>query len=190
MSGYFKKVIGGITTTVEGMVLTGKEMLKPNSVTVEYPHKSIPVPDTGRYRLHNFYEECIGCNQCANACPVDCIEIKSFKRLDKDVETVHGTHKKRLWVEQFDIDMSKCMFCGLCVWPCPTECLTMTKVFDYSSTDFHDHIYEYATMTPEEIAEKKAELEAFNAEQAAKKAAAAPAAPPAAAPKPPETKAE
>jgi len=183
MAGYVKSIVSGITSTVGGMYLTGKEMIKFKNVTVKYPHESLPVPDTGRYRLHNNFDECIGCNQCANACPVSCIEIKSFKRLDKDVETVKETQKKRLWVEQFDIDMSKCMFCGLCTWPCPTECLTMTKVYDYSATDFHDHIYKFSDHTPALIAEKKSDLEAFNAEQAAKKAAAA-AAPKPEAPKP------
>lgn len=185
--GYFKDIYNGISSTLIGMGLTAREMVQPNHiVTIQYPKESIPVPDTGRYRLHNNIDECIGCNQCANACPVSCIEITSFKRLDKDVETVKETQKKRLWVEQFDIDMSKCMFCGLCTWPCPTECITMTKVYDYSVFDFRDHIYKFSDMTPVQIAEKKAELEAYTAEQAALKATAAAkkAAEAAAAPKP------
>lgn len=175
--GYISDIVRGVKTTLIGLGLTAKEMVQPGHiVTIEYPKKSIPVPDTGRYRLHNHFDDCIGCNQCANACPVSCIEIVSFKRLDKDVETVKETQKKRLWVEKFDIDMSKCMFCGLCTWPCPTECLTMTKVYDYPAFDFRDHIYQFSNHTPAQITEKKAELEAFNAEQAAKKAAAAAAA--------------
>lgn len=177
MAGYFKDIYKGMMTAFGGMALTAREMVKPNgAVTIQYPKESIPVPDIGRYRLHNQFEDCIGCNQCANACPVDCIEIKSFKRLDADVETVKETQKKRLWVEQFDIDMSKCMFCGLCTWPCPTECLTMTKVYDYSAEKFEDHIYAFSTMTPELVSQKKKELEDFTKAEAEKKAAAAAAA--------------
>jgi len=172
--GYFKDIYRGISSTLTGMTLTARELVRPDHiVTIQYPKESIPVPETGRYRLHNNIDECIGCNQCANACPVSCIEIKSFKRMDKDVETVKETQKKRLWVEQFDIDMSKCMFCGLCTWPCPTECLTMTSVYDYSAYDFKEHIFKFSKLTPAEAEQKKAELEAWTAEQAALKAAAA-----------------
>src|SRR3989337_4255038 len=44
--------------------------------TIQYPHEMIPVPDNGRYRLHNEIDDCIVCDKCAKICPVDCIEIK------------------------------------------------------------------------------------------------------------------
>ncbi|MEJ2003551.1 MAG: 4Fe-4S dicluster domain-containing protein [Cyclobacteriaceae bacterium] len=132
--------------------------VKDGLMTVQYPHESIPVPDNGRYRLHNEIDDCIVCDKCAKVCPVDCIEIESIRAVEEFGKTSDGT-SKRIYAARFDIDMGKCCFCGLCTTVCPTECLTMTKTYDFSEYDVDDHIYSFANMTPLEILEKKQELE-------------------------------
>jgi NADH-quinone oxidoreductase subunit I len=132
--------------------------VKDGLMTVQYPHESIPVPDNGRYRLHNEIDDCIVCDKCAKICPVDCIEIESVRAVEEFGKTSDGT-PKRIHAAKFDIDMGKCCFCGLCTTVCPTECLTMTKTYDFSEYDVDDHVYSFATMTPLEILEKKKELE-------------------------------
>lgn len=122
--------------------------------TVQYPHEMIPVPDNGRYRLHNEIDDCIVCDKCAKVCPVDCIDIEPIRATEEIGKTSDGT-PKRIYAARFDIDMAKCCFCGLCTTVCPTECLTMTKVFDFSVTDIDEHTYAFAEMSPAEIAEKK-----------------------------------
>ena len=122
--------------------------------TIQYPHESLPVPDNGRYRLHNEIDDCIVCDKCAKICPVDCIDIEAIRSPEVFGKTSDGT-AKRIFAARFDIDMGKCCFCGLCTTVCPTECLTMTKTFDFSEYEIDDHIYEFATMTPLEILEKK-----------------------------------
>ncbi len=71
----------------------------------EYPEK--PVPVAARYRGFHRYDltTCIACDQCAKACPVDCIYIGK--------ERVTGG--KGFRVTGFAIDYSKCMFCA-CAW--------------------------------------------------------------------------
>jgi NADH-quinone oxidoreductase subunit I len=122
--------------------------------TVQYPYEMQPVPDTGRYRLHNEIDDCIVCDKCAKVCPVDCITIEPIKAVEEFGKTSDGT-SKRIYAATFDIDMGKCCFCGLCTTVCPTECLTMTKVYDFSTYDIRDHNYAFAEMTEAEIAEKK-----------------------------------
>lgn len=141
--------------------------------TVQYPHEMIPVPDNGRYRLHNEIDDCIVCDKCAKICPVDCIEIEPVRAVEEIGKTSDGT-PKRIYAARFDIDMAKCCFCGLCTTVCPTECLTMTKVFDFSVTDIQEHTFAFAEMSPDEIAEKKDILEAY---QKSKTAATPPPAP-------------
>ncbi len=33
----------------------------------------------------------------------------------------------------FDVDLSKCLFCGLCEETCPEGCIVLDPVYDYSS---------------------------------------------------------
>lgn len=137
-------------------------------VTVQYPHESFPVPDNGRYRLHNEIDDCIVCDKCAKICPVDCIDIEPIKAVEEIGKTSDGT-PKRIYAAKFDINLGQCCFCGLCTTVCPTECLTMTKTYDFSEYDVDDHIYSFATMTPLEILEKKQLLEEAEKKKAALK---------------------
>lgn len=128
--------------------------------TIQYPHVILPVPDNGRYRLHNEIDDCIVCDKCAKICPVNCIDIEPVKAIEEIGKTSDGT-SKRIYAARFDIDMGKCCFCGLCTTVCPTECLTMTRVYDFSVTDIREHNFAFAEMTPAEIDEKKKVLEDY-----------------------------
>ncbi|MEO9485061.1 MAG: 4Fe-4S binding protein [Ekhidna sp.] len=130
--------------------------------TVQYPHEQIPVPDHGRYQLHNEIDDCIVCDKCAKVCPVDCIDIEPIRSPEVFGQTSDGT-PLRIHAAKFDIDMSKCCFCGLCTVVCPTECLTMTNEFDFSTTDILDHNFSFSKMTDQEISEKKKEFDEYQA---------------------------
>ncbi len=145
---------------------------KDGIVTLQYPFEELPVPDTGRYQLHNEIDDCIVCDKCAKVCPVNCIDIEPVRAVDEIGKTSDGT-SKRIYAAKFDIDMSKCCFCGLCTVVCPTECLTMTKDYDFSVFDLKEHNFEFGEMSPEMVAEKKAEFDSHQAEKEKAKAAAA-----------------
>jgi NADH-quinone oxidoreductase subunit I len=206
MSEYFDTFKKGITSVVGGLGITLKHLtaatqwrdqnvtiqddtyfdkLNEGLVTIQYPSEAIPTPASfARYRLHNDANDCIACNQCANACPVNCITITSFKATPDDVEQIGTTSdgsKKKLWLPQFDIDMAKCMYCGLCTYPCPTECITMTPVHDFSEFDRNNFNYHFGNMTKETETMKREKLAKYETEEKAKKAAAPAAAKPAAA---------
>ncbi|MDB5256262.1 MAG: hyfH [Chitinophagaceae bacterium] len=137
-------------------------------VTTLYPYESIPVPDNGRYRLHNEMEDCIVCDLCAKVCPVDCIAIDPIKSTVEIGKTSDGS-TRRIYAATFDIDMAKCCYCGLCTTVCPTESLTMTKAYDYSEFDIRNMVYHFADLSPEESVVKRKEWdEAQLAKQAAK----------------------
>jgi formate hydrogenlyase subunit 6/NADH:ubiquinone oxidoreductase subunit I len=144
---------------------------KTGIVTLKYPYEAIPVPENGRYRLHNEIDDCIVCDLCAKICPVDCITIESVKATEEIGLTSDGT-KKRLYAPVFDIDLAKCCYCGLCTTVCPTDCLTMTKVYDFSEVDIKNMIYHFTDLTPEQAEEKKKAFAKQQAEIAAAKEAA------------------
>lgn len=176
-STYLGNIAEGVSSIMEGMKLTwkhlreSKDMRKPMSpsdenyfkqatgiVTLQYPKEKMPVPDNGRYRLHNEIDDCIVCDACARVCPVDCIDIDSIKATE-DLGVCSDGTKKRLWAPTFDIDMAKCCYCGLCTTVCPTECLTMTKVYDFSEFDRNNLIYHFGNLTPAQADEKRKLLE-------------------------------
>jgi NADH-quinone oxidoreductase subunit I len=114
-------------------------------------------------------------NSKRNITPVsnDCIDIEAIKATEAIGQTSDGT-TKRLYAAQFDIDMAKCMYCGLCTIVCPTECIVMTNQYDKSVFELKDLNYEFSDMTPEDAAEKRELLEKQLAERQAAKLAATP----------------
>ena len=191
MGRYFRDVWDGIATVLIGMKITWGHLFT-RAVTIQYPDQKLTLPERARNRLYVNMDDCIGCDQCAMACPVDCIIIETVKSTpDVDLGLTSVGTKKRLHVARFDIDIAKCCYCGLCVPPCPTECIKMTDVYEFAEYEREKLIYAFATMTPAEVETAKAKLAAYDKEQAAKKAAAAaapkpaPAAPAGGAPKPP-----
>jgi NADH-quinone oxidoreductase subunit I/NAD(P)H-quinone oxidoreductase subunit I len=51
--------------------------------------------------------------------------------------------KQRL-VTQFDIDEAKCMYCGLCVEPCPTGAIQHTTEFEASMRNIRNLVFRWA----------------------------------------------
>ena len=137
-------------------------------VTLQYPHQHLPLPDHGRYQLHNEMDDCIVCDKCAKVCPVDCIEIEPIKATGVVGNASDGS-PIRLYAAKFDIDMAKCMFCGLCTTVCPTECLTMTSEYDFSTFDITNHNFEFGNLTPAQAQEKRELYEQFVIEKEAMK---------------------
>lgn len=173
---YFKNIFTALYTVAVGMRITLKHLFVP-AVTLQYPDAKLKMPERTRNRLYVNIDDCIGCDQCSLACPVDCISIDTIKSTpDQDLGTTSTGHKKRLHVPKFDIDIAKCCYCGLCVYPCPTECIVMTDVYEFSEFDRHNLVYHFSRMVDSEIDDAKAKLKKAEEEAAAKKAAAAAAA--------------
>ncbi|HEX9757730.1 MAG TPA: NADH-quinone oxidoreductase subunit NuoI [Nitrospiria bacterium] len=132
---FFKNVL--MTEILKAHVLTFKHMfVKP--VTLQYPHEKISLPDTHRgalclLRYEDGVERCVGCDLCEAACPSKCIKVVSEE--DKTMPL------KRIATE-FYIDMTKCVFCGYCVEACPVNALAMTKMYDYSTDNKRDLIFD------------------------------------------------
>ncbi|RMD45891.1 MAG: NADH-quinone oxidoreductase subunit I [Aquificota bacterium] len=73
---------------------------------------------------------CIACKFCQAACPVP--ELFTIKAEKLDVPEDHPHHGLKV-LSIFDMDLSKCMFCGLCTQACPTDCIIHTDIYDLSS---------------------------------------------------------
>jgi len=182
-----KTTLQAFVTALKGLTLTIRhffaarqargelDIRKPNYfeqqngvTTVQYPKQAMPIPEVARYELDVEIEDCIVCDLCAKACPVDCIAIEAIKSPEAIGKTSDGS-VKRLYAAQFDIDMAKCMYCGLCTVVCPTECIVMTDTYDKSTNKLTDLIYGFAEMSDLEIVQRKEEWTKFQADKEAAK---------------------
>ncbi len=63
--------------------------------------------------------QCVSCNMCATVCPAYCIEIEAGANF---ADRAHPKSPTR-----FEIDYSRCIFCGFCVEACPEDAIRMAK---------------------------------------------------------------
>jgi NADH-quinone oxidoreductase subunit I len=120
---------------LKGLKYTIKQLQNKN-VTSLYPNQQIEMPD--RFRgIQKFYpEKCIVCNQCANICPTDCIQLTGKAHPDPN--------KKGKIIDTYDINFEICILCDLCTEVCPTEAIVMTNNFElaeYSREDLFKNLH-------------------------------------------------
>ena len=110
---YFSNIREAVSTTLTGLKITSRHLWAEKPITVQYPDVNVEATLPPRYRgfLVNEVELCTGCLLCAKACPIDIIYID----VERDPET-----KERI-LRRYDIDLGKCMYCGLCLEPCPSD---------------------------------------------------------------------
>ena len=166
---YFSNIGSGVWTALIGMATSGRNAFR-KPVTLEYPDDRWEVPERYRGVLHNNIEDCIGCQACVRACPVNCIILETVKRAKEDQGVTSGGSKIVQWVARYDINEALCMFCGLCVESCPTDCLTMTDRYELS---VHSRKGMYLEFALEEHKVKAEEAKAAKAAEAAAKKAEA-----------------
>ncbi len=173
MKEYFGNIFTALITIFIGMKVTFKHLFIP-AVTIQYPDVRPKLPERERNRLYVNMDDCIGCDQCSRACPVSCITIETVKSIPgEDLGKTSNGKKKALWVTRFDIDFAKCCYCQLCVFPCPTECIYMTDVYEFSEFERNKLVYDFVTLTHQERKEKSVNYEKFMAEKEAEKLKAA-----------------
>lgn len=160
-------------TIFTGMGVTMRHLMQP-SVTLRYPEERDELPAGVRSKLFVNIDDCIGCKLCERACPVNCIEIETVQATkDVDLGKTSTGNPKRFWVTDFKIDMSKCMYCDMCVPPCPTECINMVPEYEYSEYDRNYLLFQFSELSDEKVAEVKEKAEKEKEEKRKKKEEAA-----------------
>ena len=87
----------------------------------------VKIPQSSRFRGNEFTwfeDRCTGCASCAKFCPLGIIEIVT------QPGGTDGQEGESYAIDVFDIDIGRCMFCGLCVEACPYDALHMGRGFE------------------------------------------------------------
>ena len=184
---------------VKGLVETARNFLgsyvsKDRLTTVQYPEKRLPQIEAARNFPFLVYDgedwqqgmRCVSCLICEKECPPKCISIEKSK--DKKLD---ASGKPQFYPTVFNIDVSVCMSCQICVEVCPFDAIKMDVDFELSTKDrFGDLLWNkerlsksneyYRKIHPTEaaavdaqLAEERAKLEAKSKLAAEAKAAAA-----------------
>ena len=120
---------------IDGLVVTAKNFVgsyfdgnrKDRLFTYQYPEERMKLPENSRAFPFLVYDgtpenmRCTACKICEIECPPQCIYIV----MERDEK---GKPLQRPKV--FDIDLSVCMQCGICVEVCPFDSIKMDCDFE------------------------------------------------------------
>jgi NADH-quinone oxidoreductase subunit I len=128
---------------LKGMVETAKNFFgsyfsAERLTTVEYPEQRIAPFEAARVFPFLVFDgtdwqaglRCVACLICEKECPPKCIFIEKSK--DKKPDALG---RPQFFPARFDIDISVCMSCQICVEVCPFEAIKMDTEYELSTYD-------------------------------------------------------
>jgi NADH-quinone oxidoreductase subunit I len=140
MASMMGEVVGTVRALVKGFSVTFVNMLR-KPITENYPDG--PASIMPRYRgIHVLHrdegglEKCVGCFLCSAACPANCIYIEAAE--NTDAKRISAGER---YAKVYNIDYSRCIFCGYCVEACPTDAITHGHDFELATYDINSLVY-------------------------------------------------
>ena len=131
---------------IKGMAVTAKNFAlsyvsEDRLPTIQYPEERQELKEAVRnfpFLVHDGDDphaglRCVACLICEKECPPQCIYITKSK--DKKPDYMG---KPQFYPATFDIDISVCMSCQICVEVCPFEAIKMDKVYELSRRERFD----------------------------------------------------
>ncbi len=117
-----------LPSILQGLALTLRHMFRRKD-TLQYPderrtfgerYRGVPVlvkDQDGR-------EKCVACYMCQFVCPPLAITIEADEYPPR-----HPLHSIEKYPKRFEINMLRCIYCGLCEEACPEEAIFMSKTY-------------------------------------------------------------
>jgi NADH-quinone oxidoreductase subunit I len=129
-------IIKGLIETARNFV--GSYHDQERLTTVQYPEEKLAPVENARTIPFLVFDgdeamaglRCTACMICEKECPPQCIYI-----VKDAVKKPDFVGKMQMQPKVFDIDISVCMSCGLCVEVCPFDAIKMDQVFELSAQD-------------------------------------------------------
>lgn len=119
---------------IKGLLVTIKWLLR-KPVTAHYPAQHLPIQQ--RYMgfpallWDKTAEEpfCTGCMVCVRECPTQCMTAV----MHDNPKFVEGVSHRRKIIETFEINLNRCILCGICVDVCAFDAIEMSHEHEFSS---------------------------------------------------------
>ena len=120
--------------SLKGLLVTFKTTVsKP--VTAQYPKEHLPVQDsymgfpvlTWDNKVGEPY--CVACMVCIRMCPTQCM---SASMMDNPLHKEGKSHRRKM-VESFEINLGRCIVCGICEEVCAFDAITMSHFHELGS---------------------------------------------------------
>jgi len=132
-------ILKGLAETARNFF--GSYVSKDRLTTIQFPEERAPRIEASRNFPFLVYDgtdpmaglRCVSCLICEKECPPKCIFIE--KSTDKKPDAVG---KPQFYPSKFNIDISVCMSCQICVEVCPFDAIKMDNAFELSATDRFD----------------------------------------------------
>lgn len=120
--------------SLKGLGITLKTFLG-RPVTAEYPKQHLPIQEsfmgfpvlTWDPKVGEPY--CVGCMVCIRMCPTQCM---SATMKDNPLQK-EGKSTRRKIVESFEINLGRCIVCGICEEVCAFDAITMSHFHELGS---------------------------------------------------------
>ena len=123
---------------VKGLLVTLGYALSP-TISERYPDEEKWIPYRRFRGVHRLWRDeegrelCVACELCSKICPTDCITV-----IPMEDDTGRGIADRvpRVW----DVDLSRCLFCGYCEDACPTRAVRLGREYEYATYDLESTV--------------------------------------------------
>ncbi len=120
--------------SIKGLWITLRWLFK-KPVTAHYPEQHLPVQERYMGFPGLLWDEtadeafCTGCMVCVRECPTQCMSAV----MQDNPKFADGTSHRRKIIETFEINLNRCILCGICVDVCALDAIEMSHEHELAS---------------------------------------------------------
>ena len=119
---------------LQGMLITLRWLFR-KPVTAHYPEQHLPIQDRYMGFPALLWDDtadepfCTGCMVCVRECPTQCMAAV----MHDNPKFVEGTSHRKKIIELFEINLNRCILCGICVDVCNLDAIEMSHEHELGS---------------------------------------------------------